>query len=50
MFTDRPDDGVSIVSTGLKNTLQASVQLRRVFSLAVSQHGPYMRSAKLARA
>ena len=37
MFTDRPYDGFSVVSTGLKCTLQACVHLRRVFSLAVSQ-------------
>ena len=50
MFSDISYDGFFIVSAGLKCTLQASVKLRRVFSLAVSQHGPYMSSATLARA
>ena len=30
MFTDRPYDGFSIVSTGIKCMLQASRQFRRV--------------------
>ena len=39
MFTDRPYDGFSIVSTSLKCKLQVSVQFWKVLSLAVSQHG-----------
>ena len=50
MSTDRLYDGFSVVSTGLKCTILVSVQLRRVFSMAVSQHGPYLRSAQCARA
>ena len=49
MFTDRPYDGFSAVSTGLNCTLQASAQFQWVFSLAVSQHGPYLRSTRYAR-
>ena len=49
MSTDRLYDGFSVVSTGLKCTILASVQLRRVFSMAVSQHGPYLRSAQCER-
>ena len=50
MFTDSPYDGFSMVSTGLKCTLQVSVQFRGVFPPAVSQHRPYLRSALCARA
>ena len=50
MFIDRLCDGFSVVFTGLKCTIQARVQLRRVFSMAVSQHGPYLRSAQCVRA
>ena len=49
-FTNRPYDGFSNVSTGLKCTIQASVQHRRVLSPAVSKHGLYLRSAWCARA
>ena len=46
MFTDRPYDGFSVVSTDQKCTLQVSVLLQQVFSPAVSQYGPYLRSAR----
>ena len=48
MFPNRPYDGYSVVSTGLKCALQARVQLWLVFFPAVSQHGLYMRSGWLA--
>lgn len=54
MFADKLYDGFSIVSTGVKCTLAWSaygcavpvgVQFRQVFSPAVFQHVPYMKSA-----
>lgn len=50
MFTDRPYVEASVVSTGLKSTLQRSLQFRPVFSLAVFRYGSYLESAKHARA
>ena len=42
-------DRCSVVTSSLKCTLQAIAQFRRVFFPAVSQHGPYLRSARYAR-
>ena len=50
MFTDRSYGGFSVFCTGLKCTLQASVQSRRVLSPAVSHRGPYLKPAGCVRA